>query len=215
MDSHKRNLIILIALLGGWGLLFAFRSPWGAAARRDVPVTADRSARTPVAQGGALARLKTGLLDRARPAYPPEVQNIFGTPPPPPPPAQAALPPPSPAPPPPDPFQEEAKRLRYVGFLRDRDRTLAFIVQGQEVHTVAVGETFSARFRLQALTEEALLLSSVDGDKQVRLPLSPEAGSRPAPPPGAPGSMPGVPGSMPGVPGSMPGMPGRTEDRRP
>jgi len=185
VDSQKKHLLILIALLGAWGLLFAFRSPWGTVSRREVRAGAERPARVPAAQGGGLPRLKTGLLERPRPAYPPEVQNIFGIPPPPPRPPQAAVTPPPP--PPPDPFQEEAKRLRYVGFLDAGNAKLAFIVQGQEVHTVEVGTTFSARFRVQAVTEDAVLLSSLDGEKQVRLPLVPDAGSRPQVGPAAPG----------------------------
>jgi len=177
MDLQNKRLLILMALLGAWALIFAFRPPWGTASRREVRAAAERPARGPAAQGGGQPRLKTGLLDRPRPAYPPEVQNIFGTPPPPPRPPQAAVTPP--APPPPDPFQEEAKRLRYIGFLDAGGAKLAFIVQGQEVHTLGVGATFSARFRLQAVTEDAVLLSSLDGEKQVRLPLAPDAGPRP------------------------------------
>lgn len=184
MDAQKQRLLILIALLGAWGLIFAFRSPGGPASQREVRTAVDRPSRTPAAQGGGLPRLKTELLDLPRPAYPPEVQNIFGTPPPPPPPPQAAV---TPAPPPPDPFQEEAKHLRYVGFLDTGRSKLAFIAQGKEMHTVEVGETFSARFRVQAITEEAVLLSSPDGEKQIRLPLAPEAGLRPPAGPVAPG----------------------------
>ncbi|MGE5850632.1 MAG: hypothetical protein ACM362_10930 [Candidatus Methylomirabilota bacterium] len=185
MRSPKRNLILLIALVGIWGLVFAFRSPRATEPRREVRAGAGRSARVPAAQGGGLPRLKTGLLDLPRPAYPPVVQNIFGTPPPPPRPPQAAVLPP--APPPPDPFQEEGKRLRYVGFLDAGKAKLAFIVQGKEVHTVEVGATFSSLFRVQAITEDAVLLSSPDGAKQIRLPLASDAGSRPPPGPGAPG----------------------------
>ena len=187
MDVKKKHLLILVALLGAWGLIFAFRSPGGPASRREVRAAVARPTRTPAAQGGGLPRLKTGLLELPRPAYPPEVQNIFGTPPSPPRPPLAAVTPP--APPPPDPFQEEAKRLRYVGFLDAGNTKLAFVVQGQEVHTVEVGATFSARFRVQAITEDAVLLSSLDGDKQVRLPLVSDAGSRPQVTPGMPGGM--------------------------
>lgn len=185
MRSQKRNLYLLLALVGIWVLVFAFRSPRATEPRREVRAGAERPARAPAAQGGGVPRLKTELLDLPRPAYPPEVQNIFGTPPPPPLPPQAAVPPP--AAPPPDPFQEEGKRLRYVGFLDSGKAKLAFIVQGQEVHTVEVGATFSAQFRVQAITEDAVLLSSPDGEKQLRLPLAPDAGSRPPAGPRAPG----------------------------
>ncbi len=181
MDSQKRKLLILVALFGAWGLILALRSPWGTSTRPAVGGTVSTPQRTPAAQGGGLPRLKTELLRLPIPAYPPEVQNIFGTPPPPPPPPQAAL---TSAPPPPDPFQEDAKRLRYIGFLQTGDKATAFIVRGTEVHTVEVGATFLGRFRVQAVMEDAVVLSSVTGDKQVRLPLAVGAGAAPTIAPG-------------------------------
>jgi hypothetical protein len=187
MEPQNRNLIILGILLGLWGLVFAFRTPTKAPTRTEVR-SASTTPRTPrasgPAQGGGLPRLKRELLNAPRPPYPPEARSIFGTPPPPPPPQAAVTPPPSvapaaPPPPPPDPFQEEAKRLRYVGFLQAEEKTMAFIVQGTEVHTVEVGATLLGRFRIQTVTEEAVLLSSVSGDKQVRLPLLQDAGASP------------------------------------
>lgn len=177
MDSRQRKLLILAALFGVWGLLFVLRAP-----RTTPPKPAARgvaTARRTVAQGAGLPRLKRELLDLPSPAYPAEVHNIFGSPPPPPAPVEAAVTPVPAGPPPPDPFQEEAKRLRYVGFLQAGEKAMAFIVHGPEVHTVEVGVTLLGRFRVQAVTEDAVLLSSVTGEKQVRLPLSPEAGAAP------------------------------------
>ena len=188
MDSRKRNLLILIALAGIWGLILAFRSPWGFSARTEVRATPTTASRVPAAQDNGLPRLKRELLNLPVPAYPPEVQNIFGTPPPPPPaplPAGAVGGPaggPSAAPagpPPPDPFQEAAKQLRYVGYLEARQRMMAFIIQGPEVFTVEVGATISDRFRVQTITEEAVLVSSLTGDKQARLPLAADAAVAP------------------------------------
>lgn len=179
MDSQKRNLIILIALLGAWGLLLLFRTPWGPQTKAEVRRAPAGPARRPTAQGAGLPRLKKELLQLPTPAFPAEVQNIFGSPPPPPAPVQAAVTVAPTGPPPPDPFQEEAKRLRYVGFLQAGDVAMAFIVHGPEVHTVEVGATLLGRFRVQSVTEDAVLLSSVTGDKQVRLLLSPEAGAAP------------------------------------
>ncbi len=182
MDSQKRKLLILIALLGAWGLIYALRAPWGTPARPEVRTSPPASPRTPAAQSGGGPRLKTEILRRPVPAYSPETHNIFGTPPPPPRPSQAAAAAAPPPPPPPDPFQEEAKRLRYVGFLQQGDRAMAFIVRGPEVHTVELGSTILGRFKVQAVMEDAVLLSSPSGDKQVRLPLAVEVG---APPGGA------------------------------
>ncbi len=182
MSPQRRNLLILAALIGVWGLILVFRMPWGAPARPPADGTRPAPARTPPAQGGGLPRLKTELLHLPPAPYPSEVQSIFGTPPPPPPPprpVEVATAPASLAPPPPDPFQEEAKRLRYVGFLQAGETATAFIVQGTEVHTVAVGATFLGRFRVQAVTEDSVLLSSPEGDKQARLPLAAEAGPIP------------------------------------
>jgi hypothetical protein len=182
MDPRKRNLIILIALLGAWGLVLAFRSPWASPARTEVRAAPVTPPRMPTAQGGGLPHLKKELVDLPRASYSSDVHNVFGSPPPPPRPAPVAVtasPPAPPPPPPPDPFQEEAKRLRYVGFLQAREKTIAFIVQGAEVHTVEIGATLLGRFRIQAVTEEAVLLSSVSGEKQVRLPLSLDASASP------------------------------------
>jgi len=185
MGLPRRNLIILIALIGAWGLIFAFRSPWGSSAKSQPRASVGTAPRTPPAQGGGLPRLKKELLALPHPAYPPEAQNFFGTPPPPPLSAQqaaaaaaaaAAAPPP---PPPPDPFQEESKRLRFAGFVKDGHKAMAFIIRGSEIFTVEVGATFLERFRVQAVTEDAVLLSSVTGDKQVRLPLTAEAATAP------------------------------------
>jgi hypothetical protein len=86
--------------------------------------------------------------------------------------AAAAVPPP----PPPDPFQEEARQLRYVGFLLRDGTATAFIVQGKEVHTIPVNGSLGSRFRVREIKEDAVLLSSPSGDKMVRLPLNAETG---------------------------------------
>ena len=182
MQFRKRNLMVLLGLLAAWGLVFVFRSPWRAPTRLQPRVTAAANPGVSAPRGAGIVRLKKELLDLPRASYSSDVHNVFGSPPPPPRPAPVAVTasPPAPAPPPPpDPFQEEAKRLRYVGFLQAGEKTMAFIVQGAEVHTVEIGATLLGRFRIQAVTEEAVLLSSVSGEKQVRLPLSPEAGTSP------------------------------------
>ena len=195
MNRSKRNLILLAALLAVWGLVMVFRVP---GSRPPIPAGSPSpnpsSARTPRAQGGAVARLKTGLLQQGVSAYPAEVGSIFGSPPPPPPPVKVAAPPPTPAgpagpptpppPPPPDPFQEEAKRLRYLGFLQAGNTMTAFIARGPEVFTVEPGQTVAEQFRIKAITEEAVLVTDASGEKQIRLPLAPSPAG--GPPPGPP-----------------------------
>jgi hypothetical protein len=111
-------------------------------------------------------------------------QNIFGAPPPSPSQASRSTELAQPAaapPPPPDPFQELVKQFRYVGFLRDGKAATAFIVQGQQVLTVAVGEVVADRFQVTEIGEDFIVLASPAGDKQARLPLAGEAGATPRP----------------------------------
>ncbi len=56
---------------------------------------------------------------------------------------------------------------------------MAFIIRGPEVYTVEAGATISERFRVQTITEEAVLISSPTGDKQARLPLAADAVAAP------------------------------------
>ena len=204
MRSVRGKVVILVALGLLWALLFVLRRP-----NEPPPQTraqaASRPARTPAAPGAGVPRLKLELLSLPRAPYPAEEQNIFGTPPPPtPPPTQPvqAVQPAMPAQPPPDPFQEEARQLRFVGFLRDQGAATAFIIQGQQVHTVAVGGLVAGRFRVVDVGEDFVVLASPGGDKQVRLPLATEAGSTPRPQalggppnPGGPPSPAGPPGA--------------------
>ncbi len=187
MRAHTGKLVLLIALLGLWAALFALRQPPPPPTRPAPPQAAAGSGRTAGAPGGGLPRLKTELLRLPPPAHTPEAQNIFGEPPPPSLPAQAAAAagaaaaaaPAAPAPPP-DPFLEGAKAFRYVGYLQRGTAMTAFIVQGPHVYTLPVDGTIEGRYRVQAITEDSVVLSSVGGDKQVRLALTPGA----TPPPG-------------------------------
>ena len=51
--------------------------------------------------------------------------------------------------------------------------------EARERSTVEVGATIAERFRVQTVTEDAVLLSSIGGDKQVRLPLAVDAAPAP------------------------------------
>jgi hypothetical protein len=184
MRIPNTKLVILVALLAVWALLVVFRHPNTIPVPPKHPGSGRSPAGKPLAQEEGLPRLKLELLRTSRGTYPPEAQDIFGSPPAPT--AVASLGPGAPAPaappgpPPPDPFQEAMKQLRYVGYLQDGQRVLAFIVQGPQVHIVGVGDTFSGRFHVQAIQGDAVLLSSLGGDKQARLPL---AGRAATPPP--------------------------------
>ncbi len=212
MRSTRAKVLLLVALVALWALILVFRKPGEPPPRAG---SAQAPARTPrAASGGGLPRLKTELLKAARPPYPAEVHNIFSSPPPPPPPVQAAgaAGPAAPPPPPPDPFHEGAKQLRYVGFLKWGDTATAFLVRGQEVHTVAVGGLVGGQFRVVEVGEDNVLLGSPAGDKQVRLPIAGEGGTSPsptsvvAPAPAPPLGPPRPPGVVP-RPGPRPGQP--------
>lgn len=199
MNRSRRNLILLGLLLVIWVLVVVFRVPGSRPpAPAGSPAPRPSGARTPRPPGDTLLRLRTDLLQQALSAYPPEVGSIFGSPPPPPPPPApvvVAAPPPGPPPPaapppppPPDPFQEEAKRLRYIGFLQSGNTMTAFIVRGPEVFTAEPGQSITEQFRIKAITEEAVLVTDPSGEKQIRLPLAPPSGGGPPPgqPPGPP-----------------------------
>lgn len=180
MRSVRGKVIILVALGLLWAVLFVMRRPTPPA--RATAQVGSRPARTPAGRSGGFPRLKLEVLALPRAPYPTDEQDIFGTPPPPPPPprpVETARP--APPPPPPDPFQELVKQFRYVGFLRDGKAATAFIVQGQQVLTVAVGEIVADRFQVMEIGEDFVVLASPAGDKVARLSLAGEAGAIPRP----------------------------------
>jgi hypothetical protein len=184
MRSVRTKVLILVVLLGVWALIFVLRRPSESPVRSGPTQTDTRPSRA-AAGGGGMPRLRTDLLSVPRAPYPSDVQNIFSSPPPPPPPTQMAGPgmqASAPALPPPDPFQEEAKQLRYVGFLRAGNSATAFIVRGQEVHTVPVGALVGERFRVMDVQDDGVLLASPTGDKQVRLSLAADSMAAPRAP---------------------------------
>ena len=210
MRSLRGKVFILVALGLLWAVLFVTHRP-GQPPARATAQAGSKPARTPAGRSGGLPRLKLEMLALPRAPYPTDEQNIFGTPPPPPPPrpleaAQPASPPP---PPPPDPFQELVKQFRYVGFLRDGKSATAFIVQGQQVLTVAVGEVVAGRFQVMEVGEDFVVLASPAGDKQARLPLAGEAGVTPRPQTPAAGVQP------PAQPAGPQNNPGPQPDGRP
>ena len=180
MRSVRGKVIILVALGLLWAVLFVAHRPTPPA--RATAQARSQPARTPAGRSGGFPRLKLEMLTLPRAPYPTDEQDIFGTPPPPsPPPRSGEAARPAPPPPPPDPFQELVKQFRYVGFLRDGKAATAFIVQGQQVLTVAVGEVVAGRFQIMEIGEDFVVLASPAGDKQARLPLAGEAGATPRP----------------------------------
>ncbi len=192
MRSKRTQLLVLVVLVGMWAALVFLRQPGGSP---PPAAPAPAGARAPRPASGGLPKLRADLLAVARAPYPAGVQNIFGSPPPPPPPqpvqaAGAGQQASAPAPAPPDPFQEEAKQFRYVGFLRSGSSDTAFIVRGQEVHTVPVGAMLGERYRVMQVEDDGVVLASPTGDKQVRLSLAADSTLAPRPPGALPPSAP-------------------------
>jgi len=218
MGANRAKLLLLVGLLVAWGALVGIRYLFVGPEPPAVPAAGAASTRRLPAQGGGLPRLKTELLDAPRPAVPTQVQDIFGSVLPPPAKAAQVLAPPIPAsapppPPPPDPFAEEAKRLKYLGYVEQGGKIRALIQQAQDVQIFEVGEVFASRFKVKSVDDEQVILTSPDGTKEVRLMLIADA-ARPALP-----GMPGMPIQRPQpsqvMPQEQPGAAGGLGLRRP
>lgn len=120
-----------------------------------------------------MPRLRLSQIQRVRPPFEPEIRNIFASI------DRSSLlarpkpTSPSPIPPPSDPFVEKAKRLRFIGYAKADDRTVAFVAYGNEVLVVPEAEVFGGQFRIKEIKEDAIIVSSLDGKKEVRLGLGP------------------------------------------
>jgi hypothetical protein len=119
--------------------------------------------------------LRVDRLEKPLPPLRAEAKNLFAPlvdPPPPPPPTKAAPPPP----PPPDPFLEEAKKLKVVAVMQEGTQRMAFIEDGNEVHNVKQNDVIRSRFLIKELTDDAVVVSTPDGQKEFRLSLAPSGG---------------------------------------
>ncbi len=186
MPRGRKKLIVLVCLVVFWiGLILVQRSqrqgvrstqvmsgPQRTSARRGRPATPPRRQ---AKKRREMPRLKPGQIERARPRFEPEVRNIFASidrpsfpsSPPAKPEATSTLPPP------PDPFLEESKKVRFLGYAEADGTTMAFIAYGNEALVVPETGVFAGRFRVKAVKEDAVILNSLDGTREVRLGLSP------------------------------------------
>jgi len=185
VPTHKRKLIALCCLVVFWiALIFvqrhraqADRPTQGAAAlpatstQREGPVVAHRRQ---TKERMEMPRLKLARIERVRPPYEPESRNIFGSiEPSSPVPSALAAPSALPAPPPPpDPFLEEAKRLRFLGFATAEGKIMAFIAYGGELLVVPETEVIGSQLRVKEVKEDGILVTSLDGKKEIRLGLT-------------------------------------------
>jgi hypothetical protein len=120
-----------------------------------------------------IPRLKLAQVERVRPPYEPEARNIFASIDPSSPlPSALAAPSAPAAPPPPDPFLEEAKRLRFLGFATAEGKMMAFVTYGNELLVIPETELIGSRLRVKEVKEDGILVTSLDGKKQIRLGLT-------------------------------------------
>ena len=181
MPTDKRKLIAFFCLVVFWiALIFVQRHrgetdrpTQGAAA---LPPTSTQREGPPAAprrqtkERMEMPRLKLARIERVRPPYEPESRNIFASIEPSPP-APSALAAPS-APLPPDPFLEEAKRLRFLGFATAEGKMMAFVTYGGELLVVPETEVIGSQLRVKEVKEDGILVTSLDGKKEIRLGLT-------------------------------------------
>ncbi|MFQ6013738.1 MAG: hypothetical protein ACE5LS_08920 [Thermoplasmata archaeon] len=191
MSADRKKLIVLISLAVFWALLIVIQRYPGPGPEPTASPVVQRSRTEP--KGVTRSRsqrekgrsemlhLTLGHIKRERPQYAREVRNIFGSiersafPPAP---QKPKVAPPAP-PPPPDPFLIEAKAIKYLGFAKAKGQATAFLGVGKEIMVVSEREVFKDRFRVKEVKEEAVILSSLDGTKEVQLRLSPRPSTAP------------------------------------
>lgn len=175
MSTDKRKLIVLFCLVAFWIALIlvqrhraqADRPIQGAAAlsatttQRDEPMAAPRRQ---MKDRTEMPRLKLARIDRIRPPYEPEVRNIF-----------ASIEPSPPLPSAPslsDPFLEETKRLRFLGFATAEGKKMAFVAYGGELLVIPETEVIGSKLRIKEVKEDGILVTSLDGKNEIRLGLT-------------------------------------------
>ncbi|MFQ5848655.1 MAG: hypothetical protein ACE5IQ_13415 [Candidatus Methylomirabilales bacterium] len=185
MSPDRKKLIVLVCLVIFWLGLILVRRPreQGLQPSQEAFVLQGPSAQRP---GAATSRrrqlkkrvempqLKLSRIERVRPPFDPEVRNIFASidrsslrPPLPPGPHATA-----PTLPHPDPFLAEAKKLRFIGYAKAEGTVMAFVGYGSEVLVVPERQVFGGQFRIKEVQENTILVTSLDGTKEVVLGLN-------------------------------------------
>jgi hypothetical protein len=181
MRGNRRKIFLLCGLVIVWAAILFIRWRPTEAPHRALPATAPPAkTRVPAPKLIEVPRLKLEFLERTRHPFESKFHNIFASI------DQPALPPTLPGkpeafapPPPPDPFLEEAKRLRLLGFAKADGQVTAFLAYGAEIFLAPEAGMVADRFRIKEVLEDAVIVSSPDGAKEVRVNLSPGPGSVP------------------------------------
>ncbi|MBI5167313.1 MAG: hypothetical protein HY998_06175 [candidate division NC10 bacterium] len=183
MTDKQKKLAILTGLLLLWLALILFRvglSQGGRPRLGSALLPGERLSGKPAAKRVDEVRippLKLHLFEDPLPRYRDNPRNIFAPLafPGPPMPKEAkgpAVPPPPP--PPPDPFLDEPKKLRFLGFARAEGEVFAFLATGNEIIVAKEHEVIKESYLIKEVKEDYILLSTPTGDKEVKLSLSPK-----------------------------------------
>ncbi len=187
MPTGKRKLIVLFCLVAFWIALILVQRHRGET-DRPIQGAAVLPAASTQKEGLVVAprrqtkdrmeipRLKLARIERVRPPYEPEARNIFASIEPAPP-LPSALAAPSgiavaAPPPPPDLFAEEAKRVRFLGFATAEGKMMAFVTYGSELLVVPETEVIGSKLRVKEVKEDGILVTSLDGKREIRLGLT-------------------------------------------
>lgn len=182
MRGNKGKVLLLLCLVILWAVILFVRWRPAEAPRRALPETppAPPKTRVPAPKLAEVPRLKIEFLERTRHPFESKFHNIFASiDQPPPPPSLPLKPEAASTPPPPDPFLEEAQKIRLLGFAKADSQVTAFLAYGTEILVVPEGGVAAGRFRIKEVMEDAVILSSPDGEKEVRVGLSPGPGTAP------------------------------------
>jgi hypothetical protein len=184
IPTHTRKLIALFCLVALWIIIILVQRHRGeadrpiqeAAALPATPTQREGPMAAPHRQTkerGEMPRLKLARIERVRPPYEPEARNIFASIEPSPHLLSALAAPSALAtPPPPDPFLEEARQLRFLGFATAEGKMMAFVAYGGELLVVPETEVIGNKLRIKQVKEDAILVTSIDGKREIRLGLT-------------------------------------------
>lgn len=131
-------------------------------------------------------RLRLDLLDQQSARFAGYKRNLFKpifyeeqkslpAPPPPPPPKPQAIKPVAPPPPPPaaeqpTPLQRDMASFTFLGFLKKGEKKTIFLSSNKEIFLARKGDRLSGKYEVTNITDEALVITSLDGGEIV-IPL--------------------------------------------
>jgi hypothetical protein len=172
-EEGKRNLLIVVVLLLSASIFFQFRD-------EPAPAKIAVHTRTPSNVNRNTEVLQTDLLSQEAPRFFNEKRNIFqfrGS-------GSAATPIDSPVPVailkvPPKPEKPAMPDVHYLGFYVEKEKPsvrLAAISNSGNIYVGKVGDVLGGKYRVLQIEKMFLLLSLVNDDRVIRLPLGRQTG---------------------------------------